>query len=123
MIKDKKEQEKAKKGTPLKRPLTPETSESETETDLPRNSSASSAKKAKLSCPNCDFVAFEQFYMDIHKEVCKGQETVEDKPKENEVEDNEFGKQDNFDDDMDNGPATPKVEVRRILDIFRLFVF
>ena len=108
-MKDKKELEKPEKG--LKRPLTPETSESDTETEIPRK--ASSAKKPKLSCKNCDFVAFEQFYMDIHKEVCKGKEATEAKTAEASEDEGgaaDFEKQDDFDDD--NGPATPKVEVK-----------
>ena len=73
-----------------------------------KNSSPSNSKaekKSKIECSKCDFVAQEQFYMDIHKEVCKGQEAVE-AVSEDEVEAENDG-------NVANGPPTPKVEVFR----------
>ena len=81
-----------------------------------KNSSPSNSKaekKSKIECSKCDFVAQEQFYMDIHKEVCKGQEAVE-AVSEDEVEAENDG-------NVANGPPTPKVEVFwRIFNFFKV---
>ena len=81
-----------------------------------KNSSPSNSKaekKSKIECSKCDFVAQEQFYMDIHKEVCKGQEAVE-AVSEDEVEAENDG-------NVANGPPTPKVEVfGRIFNFFKV---
>ena len=71
----------------------------------PQPSNSKAEKKSKIECSKCDFVAQEQFYMDIHKEVCKGQEAVE-AVSEDEVEAENDG-------NVANGPSTPKVEVFR----------
>ena len=68
-------------------------------------------KKAKIECSKCDFVAQEQFYMDIHNEVCKGKEDTE-VASEDEVET----------ENVADGPPTPKVEVLNFFDgIFNEF--
>ena len=68
-------------------------------------------KKAKIECSKCNFVAQEQFYMDIHNEVCKGKEDTE-VASEDEVEA----------ENVADGPPTPKVEVLQFFDgIFNEF--
>lgn len=70
----------------------------------PQPSTSSDSKKAKIECPNCDFVAFEQSEMDLHGKDCQAQEQNEDVGAENSPEKDQI---------ISNGPPTPKVEVSR----------